>query len=85
MPKLAAGIANHRAELEFDRFKMRINPFAAGRRQGVEQLIAALVMIRLRFGHLPGANCPFWIRSPLIDGQAPAGLNRCNIELYRAS
>jgi hypothetical protein len=40
------GIADHLAELEFNRLEMRVNALATGRRQSVEQLIVPQFMIR---------------------------------------
>jgi hypothetical protein len=45
----AAGIANHLAKLECDRLEMGINATAAFGGQGVQQLIAPEILIRLHF------------------------------------
>jgi hypothetical protein len=62
---------------------MRVDPFAAGGCQRVEQLIGSQVMIHLRFGHcvLPTAD---FDRSQPRDGRAPAGHARCGNEPNRS-
>ncbi|WP_377812011.1 hypothetical protein [Bradyrhizobium oligotrophicum] len=48
---MAAGLADHGAELEVDGLEMWIDTAAALRRQGIEQLIAPQVPIGLRLDH----------------------------------
>ena len=83
MLEQTACIANHRAESEYNRLKMRVEPFAAGRCQRVEQLVSSQVMIHLRFGHcvLPTAHLN---RSRPKDGRAPAGHKRRSNEPDRS-
>ncbi|UFZ03443.1 hypothetical protein LQG66_30140 [Bradyrhizobium ontarionense] len=51
MPEMAAGLADHGAQLEVDGLEMRIDTAAAFRGQGVDELIAPHITIGLRLDH----------------------------------
>ncbi|MGJ4882435.1 MULTISPECIES: hypothetical protein [unclassified Bradyrhizobium] len=51
MPEMAARLADHGAELEINGLEVRLDPAAAVRRQGIEQLIAPQIAIGLRLDH----------------------------------
>src|SRR5665213_810658 len=67
-----AGIADHLAELEFNRLKMRVYALAAGRLKSAEQLIGPQLMIRLRFKHSFGRS----IRRPGDCSATTASLDK---------